>query len=188
MVKLMKIIYFTGGAESGKSRYAEKYIEDNYRNKLYIATGVAFDEEMRKKISLHQERRDSSWELLEGYRELSKLISYNTKAEVVLLDCVTNLISNFMLENITIDWDKISMAEIQQIKENIILELENIIKKTEEKNIDLVFVTNEVGFGVVPPYRMGRIFREITGQINQYLATLSTECYLVVSGIKIKIK
>lgn len=184
----MKIVYFTGGAESGKSRSAESYIQNNYKHKLYIATGIAVDEEMKKKIYLHQKRRDSSWELLEGYRDLYKKIPNNSKAEVILLDCVTNLISNFMFENLMIDWDKITTEEIQTIKEDIILELDNLIKEVEKKDIDLVFVTNEVGFGVVPSYRLGRIFREIAGQINQYLSGIARECYLVVSGIEIKIK
>ena len=86
------------------------------------------------------------------------------------------------------DFEELTKAEIAYIEEDIVKEIESLIKAVQESEKNLVVVTNEVGMSVVSAYRMGRIFSDITGKVNQMLASISDEVYLSVSGIPLQIK
>lgn len=185
-----KIIFFTGGSRSGKSSFAEEYIYENqYKNKIYFATAIAFDEEMKDRIKRHIERRGSTWRTIEGYKNLVSLIQDDIdNVDIILFDCVTNFVSNYMIMNRDIDWDNVTLSFVQEIEDKIEEEIFNFLKFIKTKECDCVFVTNEVGSGLIPDYPLGRYFRDICGRINQLIAKNSDEAYLVVSGIKVKIK
>lgn len=186
-----RIIFFTGGARSGKSKFAEEYIEENsYENKIYFATAIPFDSEMKDRIKKHIARRDKTWKTLEAYRGILDVLKKASPKnyQVILFDCITNFVSNFMIMDREIDWDVISQDEINNLEKEIFFEIKDFISYIKAGNIDCVFVSNEIGMGLVPTYPLGRYFRDICGNINQFVAKESNEVYLAISGIKVKIK
>lgn len=184
---MSKVIMVTGGSRSGKSVLAEKKAREyGKRSVLYIATAIPVDEDMKERIRLHQERRDPEWGTYEGYRDLGEVVS-STEKDTILLDCVTVLITNILMEDEK-DFDKLTVRETEDLQAQVIMELSNIIKGARDGNKTLILVTNEVGMSVVPSYRLGRIFSDITGKANQMIASLSDEVYVSISGIPLRLK
>lgn len=184
---MSKVIMVTGGSRSGKSVLAEKKAREyGKRSVLYIATAIPVDEDMKERIRLHQERRDPEWGTYEGYRDLGEVVS-STEKDTILLDCVTVLITNILMEDEK-DFDKLTVRETEDLEAQVIMELSNIIKGARDGNKTLILVTNEVGMSVVPSYRLGRIFSDITGKANQMIASLSDEVYVSISGIPLRLK
>lgn len=184
---MSRIILITGGSRSGKSLLAEqKATVLGGDDVLYMATGIATDEDMKERILLHQLRRNPNWGTFEGYHDLADEVR-ETPYMTILLDCITVLITNYMLQD-NKDFEELTKAEIAYIEEDIVKEIESLIKAVQESEKNLVVVTNEVGMSVVSAYRMGRIFSDITGKVNQMLASISDEVYLSVSGIPLQIK
>jgi len=189
-----KIILVTGGARSGKSTFAENLLKDK-DDVLYIATSVITDEEMEDRVTKHKERRNHRWGTLEGYKNLAdKIGEYDNK--YMLLDCVTVMTTNTLFDQeqgllsigLDNDFDFISMEDVDKITALLKEEFKRLIEKPRELNRTLVLVTNEVGWGLVPEYKLGRIFRDTAGFINQYIGSLSDEVYLVCCGQPLKIK
>ena len=184
---MSKVIMVTGGSRSGKSVLAEKKAREyGKRSVLYIATAIPVDEDMKERIRVHQARRDPEWGTYEGYRDLGEVVS-STEKDTILLDCVTVLITNILMEDEK-DFDKLTSREIEDLEAQVMLELGNIIKGARDGNKTLILVTNEVGMSVVPSYRRGRIFSDITGKANQLIASLSDEVYVSISGIPLRLK
>ena len=184
---MSKVIMVTGGSRSGKSVLAEKKAREyGKRSVLYIATAIPVDEDMKERIRVHQARRDPEWGTYEGYRDLGEVVS-STEKDTILLDCVTVLITNILMEDEK-DFDKLTSREIEDLEAQVMLELGNINKGARDGNKTLILVTNEVGMSVVPSYRLGRIFSDITGKANQLIASLSDEVYVSISGIPLRLK
>ena len=182
---MSKVTLVTGGSRSGKSSYAEGLLKD-YDEVLYIATAIVTDDEMQARIDRHIADRNSAWTTYEGFKNLDMAIS-NTNKKHVMLDCVTVMTTNLLFEKEE-DWDNISQERIDEITNNIKLEFKKLVDSCREKDINLVMVTNEVGWSIVPEYKLGRIFRDIAGFVNQYVAELSDELYVVVCGVAQKFK
>lgn len=182
-----KIIYITGGARSGKSILAETMSLDNYKTRTYLATAIAYDDEMIDRIEKHLIQRGENWETIEGYKNISNLLEGKTKTDVVLLDCLTNMVSNLLLEN-NVDWDMVTPSEVNKMEDEILLEIEELLACIKSYKGDFIIVSNELGMGLVPPYPLGRYFRDISGRINQRVASESHEAYMVVSGLKVRLK
>jgi len=183
-----RLVFVTGGARSGKSSFAEKIAKGCECDVVYIATSIPFDDEMRARIKKHIERRPSNWKTIEAYKDMDKHLENEKNENVVfLLDCITIMITNIMLEY-SIDWDVATDREIDCIEVAINLEMEKLLKIIKEKNATFILVTNEIGMGIVPESRLPRAFRDIAGRINQFIAKASDEVYLCVSGIPVKIK
>ncbi len=177
----------TGGARSGKSTLAEKITKEKGKNIVYIATEIPFDEGMKDRIKKHREMRPKEWTTIERYKNFNKIKDgiEIKNCDTVLLDCMTLMVSNLLLES-SDDFDQLTMEEIDKIELNIFEEINELLKAIEDKNV--IIVTNEMGLGVVPPYKLGRVFRDIGGRVNQYLANKANHVYMTVSGIPIKIK
>ncbi len=192
----MAIIYVTGGAKSGKSKFAEDLLlslNDGKQKNVYLATSVVFDEEMQKKVELHKTRRKNNWITVESYKNFSQSLeevmneNKKNKKNNMLVDCLTNMISNIIFENEEIDWEKPEKNQLEKCDENVEKEVQNLCEIF--KNFEnVVIVSNEVGMGLVPAYPLGRYFREIAGKMNQFVAEKADEAYFVVSGIPMKIK
>jgi adenosylcobinamide kinase/adenosylcobinamide-phosphate guanylyltransferase len=180
-----KVILVTGGSRSGKSTYAEQLLKDK-EDVLYIATAIVTDEEMADRIEQHKERRNNCWSTYEGYKNLDKAVK-NFKGEYILLDCVTVMTTNLMFEE-EIDFDNIAKDQLHKLEKTIEDQFDLLVEAVKTENKTIVMVTNEVGSGLVPEYKLGRIFRDIAGRINQKLGVLSDEVYLVTCGIPLKIK
>lgn len=178
------ITLITGGARSGKSKFAEKLFE-NKENVLYIATAKVEDEEMAERVRQHQLRRPNSWGLFEGDKNLAS--SVDERYEYYLLDCLTVLCSNHLFYA-TSQSEEISKEKVSFVEDVIWEEIQALIEKCRSKDKDLIIVTNELGSGLVPMYQVSRTFRDIQGRINQKVASLADQVFFVVSGIPVKIK
>ena len=195
----MGLIFVTGGAKSGKSKFAEEMLlklNNGKQKNIYLATSLVFDEEMKEKVRLHKKRRQDKWFTVETYKnfenELSNFFENNDKIKNnMLVDCLTNMITNIIFENQNIDWDnfekKLYIQTLEKLNKDVehsVIELLNVANQFE----NAIIVSNELGMGLVPSYPLGRYFREIAGKMNQIVAEKADEVYLVVSGIPMKIK
>lgn len=187
-VELGKLILITGGARSGKSTFAEKLAREYGDSILYIATSIPLDEEMKARIEKHKNRRPSSWETVETFKDMDINLKDRIKEkQAVLLDCLTIMTTNLMLEKHE-DWENVSTKETDDAEKYVSGELTKLLQVVEESSIPFIVVTNEVGMGVVPFYNSARVFRDIAGRANQLVAAKAEEVYLCVSGIPVKIK
>ena len=179
------ITLITGGSRSGKSSFGEKLLKD-IDEVLYIATSIITDDEMKERVEIHKSRRNEKWQTFEGYKDLHNVIE-EWECKYILLECATTMITNLMFDKYT-DFDNISREEIQILEDNITEQFTRIISASRKFDKELIIITNEVGFGLVSEYRLGRIFTDISGRINQLLGRLCDEAYLVVSGFSLKLK
>jgi adenosylcobinamide kinase/adenosylcobinamide-phosphate guanylyltransferase len=179
---MTKLTLVLGGARSGKSSFAQKIAQDRGGDRVvYVATAEAGDEEMRERIQKHRRSRPSNWRTLEIPCDVGAAILTQAKdAPVVLLDCLTLLISNLLVEA-----DGPFAAEIET---QITGEVDALVVCAKTLAGDLIIVSNEVGMGLVPPYPLGRAFRDIVGRANQDLARNADEVYLLVAGIPMVLK
>mgnify|MGYP003621119414 CR=1 FL=1 len=173
----MGIIYITGGAKSGKSKFAEK-LAFKKEKRVYLATSVPFDPEMKKRVEKHKEQRGKNWITIEAYKNLDE----------VLKKRLTKKITNKMKDIYKSDWDSISKKKKKKIERTVFSEVSKILDFNKSYNGDIIIVANEVGMGLVPENPLGRYFRDIAGSMNQIIAGEADEAYLVVSGIPVKIK
>ena len=180
---MSRIILVTGGARSGKSTYAESlYAGKN--DVVYIATSRADDAEMRERIKRHQQSRSQEWDTFEGTYQLHNAIG---SGKHYLLDCLGVLTSNVMFD-LTKNHDRISPESQTTVEEQVLAEIRQLIQAVKQINGTLVMVTNEVGYSVVPVNHLARVYRDILGRINQRIAALSDEVYLVACGLPLQLK
>ncbi len=174
-----------GGARSGKSAYAERIARQAGRPTLYVATATALDEEMRARIRHHRAARPAAWQTIEAPQQVGEAI-LRTQAlpqpeMTVVLDCVTLWVSNVMLalpEN--------TPAEV--VGAAVATELEALLTAQSQLGGQWLVVSNEVGLGLVPPYPLGRIYRDVLGWANQRLAQAAERVLFMVAGIPMLVK
>ncbi len=177
------ITLVTGGARSGKSSFAEnKYLD--LEDVVYIATSRIWDEEMGERIEHHQKSRPSKWRTYEGNYNLTESVA---DERYYLLDCLTVMTSNIMFD-ITKETEYIDYELQKKVEDTVIGEASNLIDLINSKGYDLIIVTNEIGDSIVPDNHVARVFRDVQGRVNQRIAALSHEVYLVCCGIPVKIK
>lgn len=165
----------TGGARSGKSAYAEKLAAADGRDVLFVATAEAGDEDMRQRIERHQATRPAEWQTLEEPLSvavaLRARIRPGSQAPVVLLDCVTLLVSNLLLAG-----------------RPIRPEIEALIHWQRQTGTRLLVVSNEVGLGIVPDNSLARKYQDELGAANQALAAAASDVLLMVAGLPVTVK
>jgi|GEM_PF-109866 adenosylcobinamide kinase/adenosylcobinamide-phosphate guanylyltransferase len=184
---LRKIVLIIGGARSGKSSFAEKVAEKIGNNNVtYLATAEALDDEMKERIAHHQSRRPDSWDTVEEPIKVSKALEKIEDKQTVLIDCITLLVTNLLLEFDNTD-QKVSLEDDYAKEEHILDEIKNIMNTAKQKQLNLILVSNIVGLGLVPEYKLGRLFRDISGRVNQYLAQKSDKVIFTVAGIPIEL-
>lgn len=177
-----KIVLVTGGARSGKSRFAEQYAARFGKKVAYIATAGVYDEEMAFRVKLHRERRPKDWHTWEAPENAHLAIEEAGKAhDMILFDCLTLYISNLLCA-----WENVrdSAANYELIREKISL----LLEAAKEQEGTTIFVTNEVGAGIVPENHLAREYRDITGIANQLTAREAAEVYVVSCGIAVDFK
>ncbi|TRD22686.1 bifunctional adenosylcobinamide kinase/adenosylcobinamide-phosphate guanylyltransferase [Palleronia caenipelagi] len=167
---MAKSILITGGARSGKSALAERLVQDIGPDPLYIATAQAFDGEMEDRIGLHQDRRGPEWGLIEAPLDLTGALA-QAGTRPCLVDCLTLWLTNLMLAER--DWRE---------------EADRLAALIGTLPGPVVFVTNEVGLGIVPETPLGRAFRDAAGTLNQQVAGRCDEVFLCVAGQPLKVK
>lgn len=181
-----QIILCSGGARSGKSEFAERLALATAGRKAYVATGQAFDEEMIDRIKKHQERRGEIWNNFEVPLHLAKeWQNISQTADVILIDCLTMFTTNHMMAHGSIQ----GQQDANQLEAAVLTELESLlasIKSCEDKTV--IFVTNEIGLGIVPDNKLARYFRDIAGRVNRTVATVADKLYVTISGVTIELK
>jgi len=174
-----KIILITGGARSGKSAFAEQYAARQGKKVAYIATAQIYDSEMELRVELHRKRRPENWQTFEAPYDADKIISAIPGLDhVILFDCLTLYTSNLLLD-----------SNHPQDKYSYIMDkIDQLLASAHTSQASLVFVTNEVGMGIVPDNSLARQYRDIAGMVNQKVAACADEVYLVVSGLAVELK
>jgi adenosylcobinamide kinase/adenosylcobinamide-phosphate guanylyltransferase len=186
---IMAVIFVIGGARSGKSTFAELKAKEYSEKVVYIATGVITDKAMADRVKRHRDQRPDTWHTLEMYRGFETLREKDEfmKSEVVLLDCITTMIGNFMVDS-KLNFDTCSLEEVNELENKITQEVFSLIKVCRENDKKLIIVSNETGMGLVPPYFMGNYFRDMSGRVNNKIGAESDHMYFIFSGIPIKLK
>ena len=170
-----RLIFVTGGCRSGKSQFALDYANRRFQKKLYLATCEALDEEMVRRIEHHQLRRGSDWQTVEEPIEIAEAIKqHENDVEVILLDCLTLWLSNLLIR--------------KKDDREIMNELSRLVDTVSQGQTSFVFVSNEVGMGLVPTEPLGRRFRDLSGMTNQKIAEVAQMVVFMVSGIPIFLK
>lgn len=184
-----KSILVTGGARSGKSNFAESLMKGISGPVLYLATAQAYDEEMQLRIEKHRQSRPAEWDTIEAYRGLGKIISgQGSKYRGIMIDCITIMVTNLLFDLPEIQQEDFKRESIQRAEEKILAEAADLAAGVAASDATVVMVTNELGSGIVPEYPLSRVFRDIAGRVNQYLAARADEVYLVVCGLPLKLK
>ena len=184
------ITLILGGARSGKSAFAEKIASSqNGVPVTYIATADAQDSEMAERIAIHKARRASTWHTWEGDIETLPDEVGRMKG-ILLLDCLTLYLSRLFLASpyAESDLEKKWFQAEGQILKSVEALYGNFTKSATDHGSHLIVVSNEVGFDLVPPYRLGRRFRDLQGRANQLSAGFARNVALVVAGLPLWLK
>ena len=169
---LVSVTLVLGGARSGKSAHAEGLVEGSGLAPLYLATGRAWDGEMRARIDHHVERRGPDWRTVEEPLDLVKALRECAgETTAILVDCLTFWITNLMMDERDVDAEGEAFAAALQ-------DLPGYV----------VVVSNEVGMGIVPENAMARAFRDHAGRLHQRVAAVADEVVLVAAGLPLKLK
>jgi adenosylcobinamide kinase/adenosylcobinamide-phosphate guanylyltransferase len=164
-----------GGARSGKSSFAERLAAEAGLPVVYVATATAGDDEMAERIALHRAQRPAGWRTLElptGVAAgVAAAITQSVQSTIVIED-LTFLLANLMGED-EIAAEHAAIAEVEAL-----LTL----------RADIILVSNEVGMGLVPPYPLGRLFRDALGRVNQFVAGACGEVYVLFAGLPLQLK
>jgi adenosylcobinamide kinase / adenosylcobinamide-phosphate guanylyltransferase len=179
-IPISGITLVLGGARSGKSSFVERIAREAGKSVIFIATATAGDHEMAERISNHRASRPSKWQTLELAHNLGKNIKAPV-AEIVIVDCITLLISNIL----------ISLPEnppVEVVMNKIHVEIDELIAAQGRCGGQWLIISNEVGLGLVPPNPLGRVYRDALGFANQALAKAAKRVILMVAGIPMVIK
>ena len=170
-----KLTLITGGTRSGKSRWAVRLAAEREEPVTFVATLIPGDEaEMRERVKRHQADRPADWETVEEERDLAHVFGETIRTGTVIVDCLTLYVSNLLLDG--------------RSDEEILRNVARACEQMKRSHAEIIVVTNEVGWGIVPDHAMGRRFRDVAGLVNQKVAEAADEVYLVSCGIPIRIK
>ncbi len=172
-----RLIFLLGGARRGKSRYADQWARKHDECALFVATTEARDADMCRRIANHRASRPSAWQTLEAPRDAARHIAESGAVyDTLLLDCITLLTSNILVdlpESVT--QDEANRAILRQI--------DRLLDVQARSEATWLVVSNEVGMGVVPPTRLGVLYRDMLGRANQRIAERADEVLLLVAGL-----
>jgi adenosylcobinamide kinase/adenosylcobinamide-phosphate guanylyltransferase len=184
-----RLILLLGGARSGKSAYGETLATQlaGEAPVLYIATATADDDEMRQRIARHQASRPPHWVTVEEPHNPASAL-YATTAPVALLDCVTLLVANHLLANVEGYNNPDATAFTSAAEESVDRAIRDLLDTWRARSSTLILISNEVGMGIVPPYPLGRVYRDCLGRVNARLAAEADTVLLMVAGLPIELK
>ncbi len=177
-----RLTLILGGARSGKSSYAQSLAEAAGKPVTFLATAQALDEEMSRRIHKHRLERPAHWETLEIPLDVASHVQ-QIKSEVVILDCITLLVNNLLMQFVKTD-----LVEETPFMQAVQKEVDELIGGIREQKQDWMIISNEVGLGLVPAYPMGRVYRDGLGWANQRLAREADKVIFMVAGIPTVIK
>lgn len=171
-MKPQTVTLVLGGAASGKSRFAQQLAESAGGPLLYVATARAGDEEMQARIARHRQDRGDCWQTLEVTHDLAGQLPKAAQGKAaVLIDCVTLWLSNLLLE------------DAEHPEASVWPAVNAFLAALDQVSAPVILVSNELGLSLVPEHRLGRIFRDLAGQVNQRLAARADHVWLVTAGL-----
>ncbi len=177
-----RLILLLGGARAGKSSQALWLAEENDRGSdgcvCFIATAQALDDDMAARINRHRSERPSHWRTIEEPYELGDALRQASEADVVIVDCLTLFVSNWLLRE----------SDEQHCDAALRRVIVDFLRTAQLQRQTVICVSNEVGLGIVPETRLGRVFRDLLGRVNQKFAQVADEVYLIVAGLKAQLK
>ncbi|HIE52714.1 MAG TPA: bifunctional adenosylcobinamide kinase/adenosylcobinamide-phosphate guanylyltransferase [Armatimonadetes bacterium] len=184
-----QLVLILGGVRSGKSAFAERLAGGWSEQVAYLATAQPVDGEMCARIAAHRRRRPRTWFTLEAQTTVPEAIrAAGHRAEVLLVDCLTNFLANLMMSpHLTAEADPPpeKLATYLAVVQEAVADL---LEAYREVPASLIVVSNEVGQGVVPPYALGRVFRDALGWANTTLAEAADTVYWLIAGLPLAIK
>lgn len=179
-----QLTFLLGGARSGKSTHAERLAHSSGGTVTFIATAESLDPEMAARIEAHQRQRPADWKTLEIPRQITPSLEADSpQSQVVILDCLTLLVSNILLAVSPGQGEPDESLAFNAVTE----EIDPLLGFIKSHPAHWIMVSNEVGLGLVPPYPLGRIFRDLLGWANQQVAAQSDEVLFMVAGIPVPI-
>ena len=174
-----QLIFVLGGARSGKSAFAERLAKHRGERVLYVATAEALDADMERRIASHRRQRPPEWDTLEVPLELPSALPRDLSGyDACLLDCLTLWVSNILL----------SMENDPSAEQKILSAAHRLMEAYEHSSATWIVVSNEVGLSVVPSTRLGTVYRDALGRVNQALAARADRVYFVVAGLALEMK
>ncbi len=176
-----RLIFVSGGSRSGKSHYAECRADEISGRRTYVATCSFIDEEMEHRIARHQQQRSGkNWDTIEAPLDLAQALNDCHDSSVVLVDCLTLWVNNLLYE---------AQTQHKTICEDDVAALcQQVADAGRQGERTIIFVTNELGMGLVPADSTSRLYRDLAGRCNQTLAALSDEVVFLVSGCPLSLK
>lgn len=175
------ILLITGGSRSGKSAYAQKLAEALQGPRAYLATCPVLDEEMAERCRKHQEARSAAaWKTIEEETDIADVIRKDRTHSVILVDCLTLWVNNLTF--------RAEQEGRLMTEEDIANGCRHMLEACGAFAGTVIFVTNEVGMGIVPDNPAGRRFRDLAGRCNQIIAAGADEVIFMVSGIPWPVK
>ena len=169
---MISLIFITGGERSGKSAFAQQMALGLSANPVYLATAKIWDSDFASRIERHKNERNEQWTTIEEEINLSK---QDLQGKVVVIDCITLWLTNIF-------------ADQNYDHEKAFAKAQNEWQQLMKKDFTAIVVTNEIGMSLHAQTESGRKFIELQGRMNQYIAGMAAEAYLMVSGISMKIK
>jgi len=166
---LSKITFVLGGAASGKSIFAESLCVNSGLTRIYLATSLIWDDEMRAKMEAHKIQRGVDWQTIEEPRDIAKALLAAPASSVVLVDCLTMWLNNIMMDDDSPDSWRAPWAQVETV--------------LADCAAHIVFVSNEVGQGIVPENALSRRFRNAQGKLNQAVAARADTVVNVIAGL-----
>jgi adenosylcobinamide kinase/adenosylcobinamide-phosphate guanylyltransferase len=177
-----QITLLLGGARSGKSSYAQRLAEESGKSVTYLATAQALDDEMSSRIQKHQSERPAHWQTLEIPLDIASHVG-EIKSGLVILDCMTLLTTNLLMK-----FEKNELVDEVPFTEAVYNEVADLLAAIRAGTQDWLIISNEIGLGLVPPYQMGRVYRDLLGWANQRLAREADKVLFLVAGIPMVVK
>src|SRR5687768_14379175 len=176
------LILLLGGARAGKSTYAMRLAQDGERASAdeicFIATAQGLDEDMTKRIARHRAERPAHWRTIEEPYHIDEALEQAAVTGVVVVDCLTLFVSNWLMRHE-------DEHECEQVVRRI---TRNFLAVARARQQTIICVSNEVGLGVVPGTKIGRVFRDVLGRVNQEFAAAADEVYLLIAGLPLQLK
>ena len=173
-----------GGARSGKSSFAESLALATEKKVFYVATATAGDNEMQQRIARHQQSRPQTWQLIEEPLKLSEVFEkIDTEECFFIIECMTLWLSNWLCAD-----DGNGFIKEKENFLEIIQQAQSARAQSDQSNLDIVIVSNEVGSGIVPLGELSRQFVDEAGWLNQALAKVADKVTLVAAGCPLTLK
>ncbi len=172
-----ELVLIMGGARSGKSSFAQRLAKIVGGKVIFVATAQAGDDEMAERIARHKASRPATWHTVEEPLELASVLQRETTStDVVIIDCLTLWLNNLLLK------------EGSASETEVLEQVDRLLDVYEKGSSSYIIVSGEVGLGLVPPYPLGRLYRDILGWMNQKVARRADKVFLMIAGIPLELK